>query len=287
MCDFVGRKTELLISHPDASNYVPIQTVRQIFSLPWASTGRQRYHAGVIQRKTKLGRPVKVAPSLLSADFAHLAEALSTIDTSPADQVHLDIMDGNFVDEISFGAKLVEDLRVRSELPFDVHLMVREPARHAVRFARAGADVITVHLEACQEAGCDVPKLMQSIKYAGARAGIAISPQTPAAALEQLLDSIDLALVMTVTPGAGGQPLIPSCLAKARELVSRRQRGGHAFEISVDGGLHRGNACNAAAIGVDVVVIGSAIWRAPVPADEIRAINVALASIEAPKTRSS
>lgn len=216
---------------------------------------------------------VRVAPSLLSADFGHLARALATVEEAPADLVHLDVMDGSFVDEITFGAKLVADLRPRSRLPFDVHLMVREPARHVERFADAGADLVTVHLEACRDAGDDPRALMQAIRDSGIRAGIAVSPQTPAAALEPLLDVIDLVLVMTVHPGAGGQELIPACLDKARELAERRHRARHSFWISTDGGLHRGNVGSAVAAGIDIAVIGSAIWRAAVPADEIRAIR--------------
>lgn len=219
---------------------------------------------------------VRVAPSLLSADFGHLARALAAVEQAPADLVHLDVMDGSFVDDITFGAKVVADLRPRSKLPFDVHLMVREPARHVERFAAAGADLITVHLEACGSAGGAARRVVEAIRSAGARAGIAISPPTPAAALDPLLDVIDLALVMTVHPGTGGQRLIPACLDKARALAGRRDRCGRRFLISVDGGLHRGTAPAAAAAGADVAVVGSAIWRAPVPADEIRAIRVAL-----------
>jgi ribulose-phosphate 3-epimerase len=225
---------------------------------------------------------VQVAPSLLSTDFGHLARALATVEEAPADLVHLDVMDGSFVGEITFGAKLVADLRPRSRLPFDVHLMVREPARHVERFARAGADLITVHLEACRDAVDDPRVLLQAIRDTGAGAGIAISPPTPAAAVEPLLDVIDVALVMTVHPGAGGQELIPACLDKARELVERRYRGGHTFRISTDGGLHRGNVGSAAEAGVDIAVIGSAIWRAAVPAEEIRAIRATLAACAEP-----
>lgn len=230
------------------------------------------------QPKPGLRRPVKVAPSLLSTDFGHLAEALSIIEEAPADQVHLDVMDGSFVSEITFGAKLVEDLRPRSALPFDVHLMVRNPGRHFARFAEAGSDLITVHLEACREAGDDPRLLVQAIKAAGAHAGVAISPSTPITALEPLLDAIDIALVMTVNPGGGGQHLIWSCLDKARGLAARRESSGHVFAISVDGGLHRGNAAAAAAAGIDVAVVGSSIWQEAVPADEIRAIRTALRS---------
>lgn len=219
---------------------------------------------------------VRVAPSLLSTDFGHLAGALATVEAATADLVHLDVMDGNFVDEITFGAKLVADLRPHSRLPFDVHLMVREPARHVNRFAEAGADMVTVHLEACHDSGDDPRALLQAIRDSGIRAGIAVSPPTPAESLEPLLDVIDVALVMTVHPGAGGQELITASLDKVRELAERRRRAGHSFWISADGGLHRGNVASAVSAGIDIAVIGSAIWKAPVPADEIRAIRTAL-----------
>lgn len=276
--------------------YAPIAAARQTLGPLWARARARRYHAGMEQaairpagpartgpartgaRRHGPRPPVQVAPSLLSADFGHLARALATVEQAPADLVHLDVMDGSFVGEITFGAKLIADLRPRSTLPFDVHLMVREPARHVERFAAAGADLITVHLEACRVAGNDARPLLRTIRAGGARAGIAISPPTPAAALEPLLDVIDLALVMTVHPGAGGQPLIPSCLDKARALADRRDRSGQAFLISADGGLHRGNLPAAAAAGIDIAVIGSAIWRAPIPAEEIRAIRALLAA---------
>ena len=221
---------------------------------------------------------VQVASSLLSADFGDLGRALATLDEAPADLVHLDVMDGSFVEEITFGAKLVADLRPRSGLPFDVHLMVREPGRHVGRFADAGADLVTVHLEACLDDRVDVRRVLQAIRTSGARSGIAISPLTPAADVEPLLDVIDLALVMTVHPGAGGQKIILSCLEKARQLANQRARLGYSFLISADGGLHRDNVRAAAAAGVDIVVIGSSIWRASVPAEEIRAIRATLDS---------
>ena len=224
---------------------------------------------------------VQVAPSLLSADFGELGRALETLNQSPANLVHLDIMDGSFVEEITFGAKLVADLRPRSKLPFDVHLMVRDPGRHIGRFVDAGADLVTVHLEACVDDGVDARKILKAIRTSGARSGIAISPSTPVADVEPLLDVIDLALVMTVQPGAGGQKMILTCLEKAGNLAKKRARLGHDFLISTDGGLHRGNVLAAVSVGVDIVVIGSAIWRAPVPAEEIRAIHSTLNSATA------
>lgn len=218
---------------------------------------------------------VKVAPSLLSADFGQLAAALETISTSSADRVHLDVMDGNFVEEITFGTKLIKDLREHSDLLFDVHLMVRDPKRHVARFAQAGANMITVHLEACQGTS-DLPVLIKSIKELGIKAGVAISPPTVISDLEPVLDSIDIALIMTVNPGAGGQKLIPSCLGKAQSLSTAREQSGQNFLISVDGGLHRKNVLEAAAKGADIVVIGSAIWNSISPRDEIRAICAAL-----------
>ncbi len=220
-------------------------------------------------------KAVKVAPSLLSADFGQLASALETISASSADRVHLDVMDGNFVEEITFGAKLVEDLREHSNLLFDVHLMVSDPYRHVARFAQAGANMITVHLEACQ-ATIDLPVLIKSIKELDVKAGVAISPPTVISDLEPILDLIDIALIMTVNPGAGGQKLIPSCLKKAQSLSTTREQSGQNFLISVDGGLHRENVLEAAATGVDIVVIGSAIWNAISPSDEIREICAVL-----------
>jgi len=209
--------------------------------------------------------PLFVAPSLLSADFSDMGAAVRLIESARADWIHLDVMDGRFVPNLTFGPKMVADLRPLSSLPFDVHLMTLEPEALIPAFIEAGADWITFHVEATVHAHRHV----ETIRAAGKKAGIAIVPSTPLSVIEELLPFLDLVLVMTVDPGFGGQSLIPSCLDKTRRLSRLRMERGLSFRISVDGGINGETAPKALSAGAEVLVVGSAFFGSDAPAAEV------------------
>jgi len=212
----------------------------------------------MLSRVSKMNKII-VSPSILSADFADFGGAISQIETSGAGWIHMDVMDGSFVPNLTFGPQLVRALRDKTKGIFDVHLMVVHPGRFIHEFADAGADVITFHVEAED----DSLNFLKEIRALGLKAGIAIAPSTPSSVLEELIPYIDIALIMTVNPGYGGQKLIPGCLEKVEKLAKLREKSGLNFRISVDGGINENTAESAVNAGADVLVIGSAFFASP------------------------
>ena len=201
----------------------------------------------------------KLAPSMLAADFSRLGEQVSAIDQAGADYLHVDVMDGHFVPNISFGADVMKSLAGKTRLPFDVHLMIEDPDKYAASFVTETTRYITVHLEACRH----IDRTLHYIRDLGARAGVAINPGTPVAMLSEVLGIADLVLVMSVNPGFGGQKFIPSALGKIRELDRIRKENGYNYMIEIDGGVTTGNAAEVKAAGTDILVAGSAVFGAP------------------------
>lgn len=198
-----------------------------------------------------------LAPSLLSADFANLENAIKQIENQNGSVVHIDVMDGQFVPEITYGQPVVRSIRKLTKLPFDVHLMVENPEKQIDSFAEAGADWITFHLEATNHAH----RLIQIIHEKGLKAGVAVCPGTPISALSEIIKTADIILVMTVNPGWGGQKIIPSCVAKVAQLAEIRQKQGLNFLISVDGGINPQTIQSVIDAGTDVIVSGSSFFN--------------------------
>ncbi len=204
--------------------------------------------------------PTKIAPSILSADFGRLAEEVRAVEEAGADLIHVDVMDGRFVPNLTIGPIVVRAVREATHLPLDVHLMIVEPERYLEAFADAGADMLTVHEEACVH----LHRTIQQIKGLGKKAGVALNPHTPVSTLEHVLFDLDLVLVMSVNPGFGGQSFIPAALDKIRDLAARKKADPARFssiDIEVDGGVNAKTAGSVVAAGANILVAGSYVFH--------------------------
>lgn len=217
----------------------------------------------------------RIAPSILSADFAALGDAIARVEAGGADFLHVDVMDGHFVPNLTIGPPVLEAIRKRTGLPLDVHLMIETPDRWIDTYVRAGADLLTVHVEATPH----LQRTLAAIREAGARAGVALNPATPPTALPWVAGDLDLVLVMSVNPGFGGQSFLPQALPKIRQI--KALLGDRGVMVSVDGGVKAELAGDLVRAGADVLVAGSAIFGAPDPAVAVRALRSAS---EVPKT---
>jgi ribulose-phosphate 3-epimerase len=220
-----------------------------------------------------MARPLIIAPSILAADFARLGDEVRAIDAAGADWIHIDVMDGHFVPNISFGTPIMQSIRGVTKKPFDVHLMIAPVDPFLESFARAGADVITVHAEA----GPHLDRSLQAIRAMGKKAGVSLNPATPASALRHVLDRLDLILVMSVNPGFGGQAFIPAMLDKISEL--REMTRGRNIDIEVDGGIGADNAGEIVRAGANALVAGSSIFKTQDYAAAIKSIRLAATGV--------
>lgn len=220
-----------------------------------------------------MARPLIIAPSILAADFARLGDEVRAIDAAGADWIHIDVMDGHFVPNISFGTPIMQSIRGVTKKPFDVHLMIAPVDPYLESFARAGADIITVHAEA----GPHLDRTLQAIRAMGKKAGVSLNPATPASVLRHVLDRLDLILVMSVNPGFGGQAFIPAMLDKISEL--REMTRGRNIDIEVDGGIGVENAGEILRAGANALVAGSSIFKTQDYAAAIKSIRIAATGV--------
>jgi len=211
----------------------------------------------LVQENEKVKKQVKLAPSILSADFARLGEQVTEVDRAGADYIHIDVMDGHFVPNITIGAPVVASIRPLTSLPLDVHLMIAHPELYISDFAASGADIITVHIEACTH----LHRTIQSIKSLQIKAGVALNPATPLNTIEEIIPHVDLVLIMSVNPGFGGQSFIPTTLSKIANLRSMLDDGKLNAELEVDGGVTIDNVRNIVKAGADVLVAGNSIFK--------------------------
>lgn len=216
-----------------------------------------------------MNRTIKVAPSILSADFSRLGDEIRAVEAAGADIIHVDVMDGHFVPNITIGPLIVEAARRSTKLPLDVHLMITNPELYIADFAKAGADYLAVHVETAHH----LHRLVQSIKEHNVKAAVSLNPATPLSALDHILPDLDMVVIMSVNPGFGGQSFISSAMEKIRSLRKRIDAAGLHIEIEVDGGVKPSNAAEVAAAGADILVAGSAVFGAKDYTAAIRGIK--------------
>lgn len=214
----------------------------------------------------------EIAPSILASDFTRLGEQVASVQRAGAQMLHVDVMDGHFVPNLSVGPPLVRSLRAATELVLDCHLMIEEPDRYSQEFIAAGADMVSIHQETCPHLNGS----LQHIRDHGARVGVVINPATPVHTLDEVLGMVDYVLVMSVNPGFGGQKFLPASLDKVRRLKQIREDRGLGFRIEIDGGITQDNVASVVQAGVDIVVAGSSIFGAPDPGEAFTAMQRAI-----------
>jgi len=219
---------------------------------------------------------LKIAPSILSADFARLGEQVALVEEAGAEVLHIDVMDGHFVPNITIGPLVVKALRPHSRMFFDVHLMIENPERYIEEFAKAGADNITVHLEATPH----IHRAVQQIKSLGLKAGVSLNPATPLDGLKYILEDLDMVLIMSVNPGFGGQKFIPAVLPKIQVLRRHLEQMQSSCEIEVDGGINLDTATAVVKAGADILVAGAAVFASPDPAQAVRQLREAAQKVK-------